>query len=122
MHKMLPIGPRDDVRNFQGWVASSEFFVEATLSKPTYSEVAVKGVSKSGAVLFPAERMGVPVECIVAFGDGENDLPMIVAAGASVAMGNAMSVVKEAADLITDSHDADGNATALVSLRFVETV
>lgn len=121
-HKILLIGAHEDVREFQSWVASSKLDVQATLSKPTYCEVVAAGVSKSDAMLFLAERVDVPVERIVAFGDGENDLPMIVTAGTGVAMGNAMSMVREAADLTTASHDADGIAKALKTLGFVEHV
>lgn len=118
-HKILVIGPEPDVRDFQSWISGSELYVEATLSKPTYCEVVVKEVSKSGAMVFLADRIGVPIQRVVAFGDGENDLPMIVAAGTGVAMGNAMAAVKEAADLVTESHDADGIEKALVELGFV---
>ena len=41
----------------------------------------------------------------MAFGDGENDIPMIKAAGIGVAMENALDTVKEAADTITLNND-----------------
>lgn len=63
---------------------------------------------------------GVEAEAeIVAFGDGENDLPMIERAGVGVAMGNAMDDVKKAADGITARHDEDGIAHALRALRYL---
>ena len=49
----------------------------------------------------------------MAFGDGENDISMLEAAGIGVAMGNAEDSVKEAADLVTLENDRDGVAYAI---------
>ena len=49
----------------------------------------------------------------VEIGDEENDLPMIRYAGLGVAMANAVPLIKEAADVITDSNEADGVATVI---------
>ena len=46
----------------------------------------------------------------MAFGDGENDVSMLRAAGLGVAMGNAAEEVKAAADLVTLGNDEDGVA------------
>ncbi len=53
----------------------------------------------------------------MAIGDSLNDLEMIRYAGIGVAMGNARPEVKEEADYITASNDADGVAEAIE--RFV---
>ena len=52
------------------------------------------------------------------FGDGENDIPMIKAAGIGVAMENALDTVKEAADTITLNNDEDGVAAAIRKFIF----
>ena len=49
----------------------------------------------------------------MAFGDGGNDIPMLQAAGTSVAMGDAAPSVKQAADFVTSSVDKDGIVLAL---------
>ena len=49
----------------------------------------------------------------VAFGDAQNDIPMLRAAGTGVAMGNATEAVKAAADEVTHSNNEDGIATWL---------
>ena len=54
----------------------------------------------------------------MAFGDGENDIPMIKAAGIGVAMENALDTVKEAADTITLNNDEDGVAAAIRKFIF----
>ena len=50
--------------------------------------------------------------------DGENDIPMIKAAGIGVAMENALDTVKEAADTITLNNDEDGVAAAIRKFIF----
>uniref|UniRef100_UPI003F81639B HAD family hydrolase n=1 Tax=Catenibacterium faecis TaxID=2764323 RepID=UPI003F81639B len=44
----------------------------------------------------------------IAFGNGENDLPMLIKAGTGVAMGNALEHVKEQSDAVCDDCDRDG--------------
>ena len=53
----------------------------------------------------------------MAFGDGDNDEPMLREAGFGVAMANAEEKVKAAADYITGSNEEDGVAKAIE--RFV---
>ena len=50
---------------------------------------------------------------VLAIGDSENDLEMLEAAGTGVAMGNAASEVKRAADDITAGNDEEGVALAI---------
>ena len=49
----------------------------------------------------------------MSFGDGENDIPMIKAAGLGVAMGNALDTVKAVADTVTLTNDENGVAAAI---------
>ena len=58
-------------------------------------------------------HFGIPVEESMAFGDGENDLAMLVRAGVGVAMGTASDYVKERADWTTASVDDEGIVRAL---------
>jgi Cof subfamily protein (haloacid dehalogenase superfamily) len=116
-HKLLAIGAgapafRDRVRGG----------VEVSLSKPGYCEVVAAGASKAEAVALVRRALGVPAENVIAFGDAENDVPMLEAAGVAVAMGNAVEAVKRAADLVTGSNDEDGVALALVRLGLIENV
>ena len=53
-------------------------------------------------------HFGIPLEATMAFGDGENDLPMLRHARIGVAMGNADCAVKEQAGYVTASVDEDG--------------
>jgi len=119
VHKLLFITDAPAIQDFQRWVQQAGLDVEATLSKPTYCEVVALGTSKAGALLVTAEHYGLTHEDIVAFGDGENDLPMIRAAGHGIAMGNAVAHVKAAAQFVTRSNDDDGIAHALTELGYL---
>ena len=58
-------------------------------------------------------KRGIPMEETIAFGDDRNDLEMIREAGIGVAMGNAIDIVKETADHVTDSCENLGVVKAL---------
>ena len=77
------------------------------------ADVTVKGADKGDAVRGVAAALGVTIEDTYAFGDGINDLTMIVAAGHGIAMGNAVDELKEAAEYVTADIDKDGVALAM---------
>lgn len=80
---------------------------------PLFVDVNVRGVDKaSGARIF-AERFGFTMDEAMAFGDGGNDVPLLLAAGVGVAMGNACAEARRAADHVTASVDDDGVRRAL---------
>jgi hydroxymethylpyrimidine pyrophosphatase-like HAD family hydrolase len=74
-------------------------------------------VSKASGVALLAADLGLTMQDVVAVGDGENDLPMLEAAGLGVAMGNASEYVRARADAVVRGHDEDGVAEAIE--RFV---
>lgn len=76
-------------------------------------EVNAAGVNKGSGLLKLGEILGIRREEIMACGDGMNDLEMIREAGLGVAVENAVTEVKEAADYITDSNENDGAAKAI---------
>ena len=59
------------------------------------------------------DHFGIPLENCMAFGDGENDLSMLIHAGIGVAMGTASSAVKAQANYAAPSVDEDGIVRAL---------
>lgn len=75
------------------------------------------GVSKGDALHRLAAHLGIPREQVMAVGDQDNDVPMIIWAGVGVAMGNASHAVKDVADWIAPSLAKDGAAVAIE--RFV---
>ena len=78
-----------------------------------YYEFTALNVNKGTALRAALPKMGFALEELMAFGDGENDIPMIEVAGTGVAMANAIDALKAAADEVTLSNDEDGIAAAL---------
>ena len=77
---------------------------------PFYLEIIPSQINKGQGVLATCRALGIDPLETVAFGDAENDIPMLLAAGAGVAMGNAGQQVKEAADEVTKTNNEDGIA------------
>lgn len=80
---------------------------------PFYLEVIPAAINKGRGLLDTCAALGIDPRETVAFGDAENDIPMLRAAGVGVAMGNAAQAVKNAADTVTLSNNEDGIATWL---------
>ncbi|WP_153722793.1 Cof-type HAD-IIB family hydrolase [Sporosarcina cascadiensis] len=78
------------------------------------------GASKAIGIQKMLEHLDIPVENSYAFGDGLNDLQMIETVGTGIAMDNAISELKEVADLITDSCDDDGILKGLMKVGLLE--
>lgn len=87
-------------------------------SKPHYLEIVGEGIDKGRAIHVLAEKMGISVDEIMAFGDGQNDATMIAEAGLGVAMENAVDECKAAAKLVAPRSTEDG--VAQVIERFLE--
>lgn len=72
-----------------------------------------KEAGKYQAVRALSEFLGIDLQDMVAFGDDENDYEILKYCGTGVAMANAIPQIREVADEITDSNDADGVAAYL---------
>ena len=68
---------------------------------------------RSSALRLVAERLGVPIEETVAFGDGNNDIPLLETAGLGIAVGNAKERLKSVAKRVIGHHDEDSVGIAL---------
>jgi HAD superfamily hydrolase (TIGR01484 family) len=76
-------------------------------------DLAPVGVSKASGLEYVARELGVAAADVLAIGDGRNDIEMLRWAGRGVAMGQAIDVVKEAADAVTASVHDEGVAVEL---------
>lgn len=117
VQKVLVIGPPPLADEFIARIGVRSPDLRTARSKPHYCEVVASGVSKVTAIERVCTVHGLTMSDVVAFGDGENDLEMIQAAGIGVAMGNSFPCVLAAADMVTDTNDADGIAKALGRIR-----
>ena len=79
-------------------------------SKPQYIEIAPEGVDKGRALMKLAGMLGLKPEEVMAFGDGQNDVSMIRAAGTGVCMANGCPEARQAADRIAPPNTEDGVA------------
>lgn len=77
------------------------------------TDIIPKGNGKADGIRVTLDRLGLKAEETIAFGDGENDIPMLRLSGIGVAMGNAGQIVKEAADYVTLPVREDGVSVAL---------
>ena len=93
------------------WIVNTESMLER--ERYRWLEVLPPNCNKGTGLTLLADEMGVPRERIVAIGDNYNDLDMFLAAGHSVAMGNAPSDVRELADRVAP-HVADSGAEAIL--------
>lgn len=75
--------------------------------------------SKARTLLTVAQRLEIPREDIIGFGDGLNDREMLREVGVGVAMGNASEIVKKEADIITKDNNSDGIWHALQDLKLI---
>lgn len=109
-------------------ISSIQAQIEALLPEPLrvvqtadfYLEIVPRTVNKGKGILDVCRILGLSAEEAVAFGDAENDIPMLKSAGVGVAMGNATASVKAAADRITRSNNEDGIAHMLIEMGIVD--
>ena len=73
-------------------------------------EIAVKGNDKQTAIDIVLDKLGLTKADAISFGDANNDLAMFRACGYNIAMGNATTELKAAADEITADVNHDGIA------------
>lgn len=95
--------------------AGDRFFpgLEVMRWHPAFVDVIAPGGGKDRGMDAVLDHFGFDLSESMAFGDGENDLPMLRHAHIGVAMGNADDLVKSQADYVTDTVDEDGIVTAL---------
>lgn len=89
-----------------------------TTSSPNNVEITSLTATKGNALKEICLRLGINKENVLALGDSDNDLDMIVFAGCGVAMANASDHVKDASDRIT--YSCDENGAALILERLAE--
>ena len=80
---------------------------------PEFTDITSVEADKGKGIRAIAQHKGFDPDHTIAFGDGGNDLSMIIQAGIGVAMANATPELKQHADYITGSVDDDGIPNAL---------
>lgn len=113
--KLLSISDNEEQTLARMAALKAEFAgrIDVTKSTPIYTEIICPGVSKAAAVKILAQKLGVDRSEVMSIGDSDNDLPMLKAAGKSIAMGNGTDEVKASCDFVTAACDEDGFAQAV---------
>lgn len=84
-----------------------------TRSLPHLLELGHPSVSKGSGLRFVAERLGLDVERVVAFGDGENDRELLATAGYGIAIEGGEAGLVERADATCPGPTTEGVATVI---------
>jgi Cof subfamily protein (haloacid dehalogenase superfamily) len=87
--------------------------VSASRSKPRFLDVTAYGIHKGTVVVRLAKLLNIPTDRVAVIGDGPNDIEMFKQAGLSIAMGQAVDEVREAATHVTASNDDEGWALGI---------
>ena len=82
-------------------------------SKAHYLEIAPEGVDKGQSLRFLAEHLGLTPDEVMAFGDGQNDVPMLEYAGAGYAMANACPQALACTPRVAPPNTEDGVAQVI---------
>ena len=80
---------RDDMKN------QFSHLVDITISQPRCLDIVDKDCSKGKGIKLISQKLNIPLENIMAFGDGENDFDMLQAVGHPVVMENGLDSLKE---------------------------
>lgn len=95
-------------------------FAGVTWARYSNELVYVEPTDKSKGIRKMMELFDAPIEDVIVFGDGTNDIDMFRPEWTSVAMGNAVAALKERADLVTSDVNDDGIWNACVKLGLFE--
>lgn len=82
-------------------------------SKPHYLEIAPEGVDKGSSLAWLAGHLGFARDEVMAFGDGQNDVPMLEFAGHGYAMANACPQALARAPFTAPPNTEDGVAQVI---------
>lgn len=115
---MLPLGAKERFEEKYGYLELEFMPISAIQPENGFCcyDVMHKGVDKSEGLKGLCQALQIPMEQVVATGDGHNDVGMLRAAGLGCAMGNAAQDAKDAADRILPDVRAEGVAPLLQEL------
>jgi len=114
--KLLIIGPGAELEALKTEFDAEPHVAEVVRSEPTYLEILPAGVNKGAALEQVSRLTGVPLAEIAAFGDSNNDIELLRAAGLGVAVANALDAVKAVADHVATRERGEGVAEVLRAL------
>lgn len=119
--KILYVTEHAELEEVRNALAGKFTVVDNTVGLPSYmmGEIVMNGITKATGIDKVIEYYGDELSHTAAFGDGANDIEMVVHAGIGVAMGNASDDLKRVADWIAPSVDEDGLSIGIAHVRKV---
>ena len=87
--------------------------VDITISQPRCLDIVHKDCSKGKGIKLISEKMNIPLEKVMAFGDGENDFDMLQTVGHPVVMENGLDTLKAKISNIAPKNIENGVAQYL---------
>jgi hypothetical protein len=115
--KLVAIGEEADLDVLEEHLKArfdSRLFIAKSL--PIFLEFAQKGVTKGSGLAFVAGHAGFSLERAVSFGDGENDVELLQAAGYGIAVAGSHPRLLAVADLVCPPADEEGVAQVIEAL------
>jgi Cof subfamily protein (haloacid dehalogenase superfamily) len=116
VHKVMAMGDENEIEElFKSAEAKHSKELHLYRSKSTYIEIANKSISKETALtkLLHHKYPEIQLEHVVAYGDNYNDIDMLKAVGAGIAVANAKQEVLIVADDITATNVENGVALSI---------
>jgi Cof subfamily protein (haloacid dehalogenase superfamily) len=115
VNKITLVGEADLLANAQAKLVQDDSLL-VSFSHTHYLEITCNTISKFNGLAYYADKLSIPIAQVIAFGDGENDIPMLSGVGLGVAMGNAKEHVKAAAKDVAGNNYEEGVANYLSKL------
>lgn len=117
--KVIFLSESDRIPDLKKEIGKSPYAEKYTFvqSSPNYYELLPKGISKGTALLELADILSIDRKRTIGIGDNHNDVEMIKTAGIGVAVANAVSEARAAADFITTDNDSNAVAAVISSLE-----
>ena len=112
--KLVAVADPEEIPALRETVAAAfgeRLFV--TTSLPYLLELGNPSVSKGTGLAFVADRLALPLESIVAFGDGENDIELLEESGFGIAIEDGNPLLLERADWSCPGPEDEGVATVI---------
>lgn len=121
VHRVVVSGEDEEVIRYSEKIKNNRLgFRHVSFKSNKYNarvlEILHSQASKGMALKHLAKLWQIPAERIMAVGDDTNDLEMISWAGLGIAMGNAVPILKKAADIVCMDNSQEGLVTILEEL------
>lgn len=112
--KLVAVGTSEEMDGLKVELKSAyDDIFHISKSLPIFLELSRKGVTKGSGISFAAARLGFSLTNTVAFGDGENDVELLEAAGFGIAVADADPSALAVADLVCPPAEEEGVAQVM---------